>query len=229
MPKVEEKLLGHRSTTAPELRRVGERFRPVKRILYSNNTPKSGREVPHCPIGRSDTSQLSRRKRSHLVPRDEEKLLVYGSSTATTLQRVGERFRTIPSGADRRGVNNSAAGITTARQLRERTHSRNRQQTNRSWQTLLVTTVSKKTKPISCRGLKRNFWCTKGLTIKQVRSAFVRGETTDAETCFHGGPHIHKEDCGNMHSSARHGTPTTTLEKKNIKKGRRERLQRDMS
>ena len=57
-----------------------------------------------------------------LVPRVEEKLLVHRSSTATTLQRVGERFRTVPSGADRRRLSNSAAGITTALRLRERTH-----------------------------------------------------------------------------------------------------------
>ena len=38
------------SSTAITLQRVGERFRTVRRILYSNNTPKSGREVPHCPI-----------------------------------------------------------------------------------------------------------------------------------------------------------------------------------
>ena len=73
-----------------------------------------------------------------LVPRVEEKLLVHRSSTATTLQRVGERFRTVPSGADRRGLSNSAAGITTALRLQERTHSRNRQQTNRPWHPLLV-------------------------------------------------------------------------------------------
>ena len=115
-----------------------------------------------------------------LVPMVEEKLLEHRSSTATTLQRVGERFHTVSSGADRRGLSNSAAGVTTALRLRERTHSRNRQQTNRSWihsssdclednKAYLVPKVEEKL-----------------LVHKRLNHqiSFDRSETTDAETCF---------------------------------------------
>ena len=87
-----------------------------------------------------------------LVPMVEEKLLEHRSSTATTLQRVGERFRTVPLGADRRSLSNSAAGVTTALRLRARTHSRDRQQTNRPWYTYLVSTIPKKTKRSRANG-----------------------------------------------------------------------------
>ena len=155
VPRVEEKLLVHRSSTATTLQRVGERFRTVPsgadRRSLSNSaagvtTALRLRERTHSR-NRQQTnrswhtylvSTIPKKTKPDLVPRVEEKLLVHRSSTATTLQRVGERFRTVPSGADRRGLSNSAAGITTALRLRERTHSRNRQQTNRSWHPLLV-------------------------------------------------------------------------------------------
>ena len=123
------------------------------------------------------SSQLSRRKRRLSRAMVEEKLVEHGSSTATTLQRVGERFRTVPSGADRRGLSNSAAGVTTALRLRERQHFRNRQQTNRSWihsssdclednKAYLVPKVEEK------------------LLVRNHQISFARSETTDAETCF---------------------------------------------
>ena len=117
-------VLTNGSPAATTLQRVGERFRTEKQILHSNNTPKSGREDPHCPIGhrsqrpeqlgggyhetntfskpstdksfKAHTPQLNcpEENGAYLVQRVEEKLLVHGSSTATTLQRVGERFRT---------------------------------------------------------------------------------------------------------------------------------------
>ena len=104
----------------------------------------------------------------------KRRLQVYRSSTATTLQRVGERFCTVPSGADRRGLSNSAAGVTTALRLRARTRSRNRQQTNRPWHTYLVSTILKKTKPVSCQWLKRDYKCTDPL-LQQHSKEWARG------------------------------------------------------
>ena len=205
----------HISCTATTLQRVGERFRTVPSGADRRGLSNSAAGVTTTLRLRARTHSRDRQQTNRLVhisrlnypeeneaglvPMVEEKLLEHRSSTATTLQRVGERFRTVPSGADRRGLSNSAAGVTTALRLRARTHTRNRQQTNRSWihsssdchednKAYLVPKVEEKL-----------------LEHKRLNHqiSFVRGETTDAETCCHGGPHIHKEDCGIMHSSAR--------------------------